>query len=221
MRVGADAVRDRAHAGAMRRPFLPVAERPSPDGTPLRPSRGTSGPGRCRLSGVGGCPGPPGIARPLRVRRAIGARPAGKAAEMGSRRERAEGRHRIRQLLRRVWVGLVVAAVVKELRTPSEARTWLGVVAGFVPYDFRVPTVARLRERVWAPEDDHLLNPTAVRRGVDAQRRQGCLAGSAAGRGGLSRRRPHTSLRSCGRVDHVSGTRHGRMSRGRRVAGVA
>jgi hypothetical protein len=47
---------------------------------------------------------------------------------------------------------------VKELRTPSEDRTWHGVVAGFVPYS-RVPTVARLRERVWAPEDEHLLNP--------------------------------------------------------------
>jgi hypothetical protein len=76
---------------------------------------------------------------------------------MRLRREPAEHQHGIQQLLRLVWVGLVVAAVVKELRTPSEERTWHGVVAGFVPYDFRVPTVARLRERVWAPE--HLLNP--------------------------------------------------------------
>jgi hypothetical protein len=83
----------------------------------------------------------------------------GKEAEMGLRREPAEDGHRIQQLLGLVWVGLVVAAVVKELRTPSEERTWHGVVAGFVPYDFRVPTVARLRERVWAPEDEHLLNP--------------------------------------------------------------
>ena len=36
-------------------------------------------------------------------------------------------------LLRLVSMGLVVAAVVKELRTPSEERTWHGVVAGFVP----------------------------------------------------------------------------------------
>jgi hypothetical protein len=78
---------------------------------------------------------------------------------MGLRREPAEDRHRIQQLLGLVWVGLVAAAVVKELRTPSEERTRHGVVAGFVPYDFRVPTVARLRERVWAPEDEHLLNP--------------------------------------------------------------
>jgi hypothetical protein len=78
---------------------------------------------------------------------------------MRSRREPAEDRHLIRHLLQLVSVGLVVAAVVKELRIPSEERTWHGVVAGFVPYDFRVPTIARLRERVWAPEDEHLLNP--------------------------------------------------------------
>lgn len=78
---------------------------------------------------------------------------------MGWRREPAEDRHGIQQLLQLVGFGLVVAAVVKELRTPSEERTWHGVVAGFVPYDFRVPTLARLRERVWAPADEHLLNP--------------------------------------------------------------
>jgi Family of unknown function (DUF5808) len=72
---------------------------------------------------------------------------------MRSRREPAKHRH----LLRLVSAGLVVAAVVKELRTPSEERTWHGVVAGFVPYDFRFPTVARLREQIWAPEDEHLL----------------------------------------------------------------
>jgi hypothetical protein len=52
-----------------------------------------------------------------------------------------------------------VAAVAKELRTPADERTWHGVVAGFVPYDFRPPTVARLRERVWAPQEEHLLSP--------------------------------------------------------------
>jgi hypothetical protein len=78
---------------------------------------------------------------------------------MRSRRESAEDRHLIKHLLQLVWVGLVVAAVVKELRTPSEERTWHGVVAGFVPYDLRVPTITRLRERVWAPEEEHLLNP--------------------------------------------------------------
>src|SRR3954469_15383939 len=78
---------------------------------------------------------------------------------MGLRRQPAEDRHRIQQLLGLVWGGVVVGAVGEEVRSPSEERTWHGVVAGFVPYDFRVPTVARLRERVWAPEDEHLLNP--------------------------------------------------------------
>lgn len=71
---------------------------------------------------------------------------------MGSRREPTRNRRWIRQIPRVVSAGLVVAAVVKELRTPSQERTWHGVLAGFVPYDLRFPTVARLRERLWAPE---------------------------------------------------------------------
>jgi hypothetical protein len=78
---------------------------------------------------------------------------------MGSRREPHTGRHGVQQVFQLIGFGLVVAAVVKELQTPAEARTWHGVVAGFVPYDFRVPTVARLRERLWAPENEHLLSP--------------------------------------------------------------
>jgi len=52
-----------------------------------------------------------------------------------------------------------VAAVTKELRLPAEDRTWHGEVAGFVPYDFRKPTMERVRERIWAPGDPHLLTP--------------------------------------------------------------
>jgi hypothetical protein len=33
--------------------------------------------------------------------------------------------------------------------------------AGFVPYDFRPPTVARVRSRVWNPDDPHLVQPHA------------------------------------------------------------
>ena len=78
---------------------------------------------------------------------------------MGSRRTSAEGRRGIRQMLRLVGVGLLVAAVVKELRTPPGQRTWHGVVAGFVPYDLRVPTYARVQERMWAPDDPRLFAP--------------------------------------------------------------
>jgi hypothetical protein len=78
---------------------------------------------------------------------------------MGSDQERHQGRHGPPKVFRLISIGLVIAAVVKELRTPAEERTWNGVVAGFVPYDFRVPSVARIRDRVWAPEDPHLLKP--------------------------------------------------------------
>ena len=47
---------------------------------------------------------------------------------------------------------LTGAALIQELRKPSDQRTWHGVVAGFVPYDFRMPTVDRVRERLWDPE---------------------------------------------------------------------
>ncbi|MCG2799405.1 MAG: DUF5808 domain-containing protein [Cellulomonas sp.] len=61
--------------------------------------------------------------------------------------------------VRLVAIGLTVAAVVKELRTPAAERTWNGIIAGFVPYDFRVPTCDRIRERVWNPEGEHLVSP--------------------------------------------------------------
>jgi hypothetical protein len=58
-----------------------------------------------------------------------------------------------------VSAGLVVLAVARELAKPRSERTWHGCVAGFVPYDFRPPTLDRLRERIWAPENKHLLTP--------------------------------------------------------------
>ena len=61
-------------------------------------------------------------------------------------------------LIRLVTIGLVIAAVTKELQKDPDERTWHGTV-GFVPYEFRVPTVERIRERVWAPEGEHLLSP--------------------------------------------------------------
>ena len=78
---------------------------------------------------------------------------------MGSRPKPDVDRTGSQRLIRLVLAGLVVAAVVKELRTPPDERTWHGVVAGFIPYDLRVPTLARLRERIWAPEDERLLTP--------------------------------------------------------------
>ena len=48
--------------------------------------------------------------------------------------------------------GLVIAAVVKELRRPKEDRTWHGALGGFVPYDFRMPTVEKIKGTFWNPD---------------------------------------------------------------------
>ncbi|HET9656460.1 MAG TPA: DUF5808 domain-containing protein [Kineosporiaceae bacterium] len=61
-------------------------------------------------------------------------------------------------LLRLIGLGFLIAAVVKELRTPAPERTWNGTL-GFVPYDLRRPTAQRFRDRMWAPEDGHLFTP--------------------------------------------------------------
>lgn len=78
---------------------------------------------------------------------------------MTSSDERTTRKSDLQRLIRLVSLGLAVAAVVKELRTPAEEREWHGVVVGFVPYDFRVPTVARVKERMWDPEGAHVINP--------------------------------------------------------------
>lgn len=63
------------------------------------------------------------------------------------------------RLISMAAMAATVAAVTKELRRPAEERTWHGEVAGFVPYDFRMPTLDRVRERMWAPGDPHLVMP--------------------------------------------------------------
>jgi hypothetical protein len=78
---------------------------------------------------------------------------------MGSPGKRTDRRGGVQGLVRLIGFGLLVTALVKELRTPAEERTWHGIVAGFVPYDLRVPTVQRLRERLWAPDDERLFTP--------------------------------------------------------------
>jgi len=63
------------------------------------------------------------------------------------------------KLVKWTAIGLVVLAVVEQLRRPAGHRTWNGTVIGFVPYDFRRPTVERMRSRWWNPEDDRLFVP--------------------------------------------------------------
>jgi len=70
-----------------------------------------------------------------------------------------ETRPWLRRSVTAVGIGLVEAALAQELRKPPESRTWHGTVAGFVPYDFRPPTGARIRERMWAPQEPRILVP--------------------------------------------------------------
>jgi hypothetical protein len=64
----------------------------------------------------------------------------------------------MRRLLRAAVFGLVVAAVVTELRKPDEERTWHGRVGGMVPYDFRPPTWDKIRDAYWNPDSDELFS---------------------------------------------------------------
>ena len=71
------------------------------------------------------------------------------------------GRRGLRDLVRAVGVGLLVAAVVRELRLPKAQRTWHGRVFGAVPYDLRRPTFDRLKSVWWNPQDSHVIVPMA------------------------------------------------------------
>ena len=66
---------------------------------------------------------------------------------------------RFRRFLKLVAFGLVVAALIDQLRRDPEERTWEGSVAGIVPYDFRMPTLERARSRWWNANDDRLFVP--------------------------------------------------------------
>jgi hypothetical protein len=68
--------------------------------------------------------------------------------------------NRLQRVVKLVAAGLLVAAIVKELRTPAEQRTWHGSIVA-VPYDLRPPTPARLRAAWWKPEDPRLFTPRA------------------------------------------------------------
>lgn len=68
-------------------------------------------------------------------------------------------RRGVRSLIRLAIGGLVVAAVVKELRVPVEQRTWHGELGGVIPYDLRPPTLARAKERLWQPDSPRLIGP--------------------------------------------------------------
>jgi hypothetical protein len=57
-----------------------------------------------------------------------------------------------------LFLTLLIAALVEQLRRPSESRTWYGQIAG-IPYDFRFPTVERLRATFWNKNTSQILVP--------------------------------------------------------------
>lgn len=71
-------------------------------------------------------------------------------------------RSRPRDAIAAIGIALLGAAVVQQLRLPRTERTWQGELAGVVPYDLRPPTPARLRDSLWAPDDEHLFLPRAA-----------------------------------------------------------
>ena len=52
-------------------------------------------------------------------------------------------------------MGLMVAAVAKEMSVPADRRQWEGRLIG-IPYSFRPPTPARIRRSYWNPQDQRL-----------------------------------------------------------------
>jgi hypothetical protein len=79
---------------------------------------------------------------------------------MTSRQDKRPGSKGLNRVVVGAAVGVVAAAVAKELRRPAEERTWHGRVVG-LPYDFRPPTLARIRAEFWDPDNDALFTPHA------------------------------------------------------------
>jgi hypothetical protein len=64
-------------------------------------------------------------------------------------------RRRLRRAMRLIALGLMVAAVTRELSLPRERRRWEGRLLG-IPYSFRLPTPARILRAYWNPSDPRL-----------------------------------------------------------------
>jgi hypothetical protein len=69
----------------------------------------------------------------------------------------------VRRVFGLAAIGLLVAAVARELRTPSDERSWQGRVLGVVPYDLRLPpTPERVKAAWWSPDDERLITPQPI-----------------------------------------------------------
>lgn len=76
------------------------------------------------------------------------------AKKSNKKSESSESKKRspVRDVIRLAAFALAIAAIVKELKIPTDKRTWHGAVAGVVPYDFRRPTFERFKQQLWNPE---------------------------------------------------------------------
>ncbi len=65
---------------------------------------------------------------------------------------------RIRRVVFVLLAALVSVAVLDQLGRAPADRDWQGRVLG-VPYEFRPPTPARIRQRLWNPDDERVVVP--------------------------------------------------------------
>ncbi|MDO8673158.1 MAG: hypothetical protein Q7O66_17270, partial [Dehalococcoidia bacterium] len=63
----------------------------------------------------------------------------------------------LKAALKVIGIGMVMAAVVQELRKEPAERTWRGRLTCSIPYDFTTPSVERIREAYWNTQDDHII----------------------------------------------------------------
>lgn len=65
---------------------------------------------------------------------------------------------RFKRLVSLAMLAFGALAVREQLERPADERTWHGQICG-VPYEFRPPTLARVRERLWNPDDPRIFVP--------------------------------------------------------------
>jgi hypothetical protein len=70
-------------------------------------------------------------------------------------------RKKLNRLLNVALALLAGLALFDQLSRPPQERTWHGYILR-VPYDFRPPTLARLRARLWNPDDERIVVPNVV-----------------------------------------------------------
>ncbi|MDO8689833.1 MAG: hypothetical protein Q7R39_07450 [Dehalococcoidia bacterium] len=63
----------------------------------------------------------------------------------------------LKAALKVIGIGLVMAAVVQELRKEPAERTWRGRLTFSIPYDFTIPSIERIKEAYWNTQDDHII----------------------------------------------------------------